>query len=98
MDGKTVPSKYYTVEEGSNGTLLVLKNSFLKLLGQGSHSIKLYFTDGEAAAAFKVAPAADASNPKTADSFPLHLLSTVMFVSLTGIIGTGYVWFKKVRK
>lgn len=97
VDGKTVPAKYYTVKS-EDGTTLTLKRSFLDLLGQGSHSIKLHFTDGAATATFRVAAEADDSNPKTEDSFPLHLLSAVMFVSLTGIIASGYVWFKKLRK
>lgn len=96
VDSKTVPAKYYTVKEGS--TVITLKNSFLNLLNTGSHTITLHYVDGEAAGTFKVAAEADDSNPKTGDEFPLHLLSAVMFVSLTGLFGAAYAYRKKLWK
>lgn len=96
VDGKTVPAKYYTIKEGS--TILTLKNSFLNLLDVDTYEIVFHYVDGEATGTFKVAEEVDASNPKTGDGFPLHLLSAVMFVSLTGMIGAAYTFRKKIRK
>lgn len=97
VDGKTVPTKYYSVKSDS-GMVLILKNSFLKLLDVDTYEIVFHFTDGKAEGTFKVSPEADDSNPKTGDQFPLHLLSAVMFVSLTGMLGAAYVSCRKLRK
>lgn len=95
INGKTVDPKYYTMKDGS-AAVLTLKNSFLNILNTGSYTITFHFTDGEAEGTFKVAAAADDTNHKTGDEFPLHLLSAVMFVSLTGILGGLFAWKKKL--
>ena len=96
VDGKTVNTKYYAVKEGS--TIVTLKDTFLQHLELGQHTITLKFTDGEAEGMFKVAPATDDSNPKTGDDFALHSWTALLFVSLTGIIGAGYAFRKKLWK
>ena len=96
VDGKTVNTKYYTVKEGS--TIVTLKETFLQHLELGKHTITFQFTDGEATGTFKVSEPADDSNPKTGDSFALHSWTALLFVSLTGIIGTAFACRKKIRK
>ena len=96
VDGKTVNTKYYAVKEGS--TIVTLKDNFLQHLELGQHTITLKFTDGEAEGMFKVAPATDDSNPKTGDDFALHSWTALLFVSLTGIIGTAFACRKKFHK
>lgn len=97
IDGKTVSKKHYSVKEGRN-TIITLKESFLQKLDCDKYTITLKFTDGEAEGMFKVSPPADDSNPKTGDDFALHSWSALLFVSLTGIIGTAFAYRKKIRK
>ena len=96
VDGKVVNTKYYTVKEGS--TIVTLKESFLQHLELGQHTITLKFTDGEAEGTFKTSAPVDDSNPKTGDDFALHSWTALLFVSLTGIIGAGYAFRKKLWK
>ena len=95
VDGKTVSSSYYTVAEG---TVVTLKSQLLQSLDLGKHTVVIRFADGEASGTFTVSPAADDSNPKTGDEFALHGWTALLFVSLTGIIGTGFACRKKFRK
>ena len=97
IDGKTVNTKYYSVKEGQN-TLVTLKDTFLQHLDLGKHTVTVKFTDGEAEGTFKVSAPADDSNPKTGDDFALHGWTALLFVSLTGIIGTVFSCRKKFRK
>ena len=94
IDGKTVNSKYYTVKEGS--TVITLKETFLQRLELGKYTITLKFTDGEAEGTFKVTAPADDSNPKTGDGFALHGWTALLFISITGIIGTAYACRTKI--
>lgn len=96
VDGKTVNSKYYTVKEGS--TVITLKETFLEHLDLGKHTITIRFTDGDAEGTFKTSAPADDSNPKTGDDFALHGWTALLFVSLTGIIGSAFAFRKKIRK
>ena len=96
VDGKAVSTKYYTVKEGS--TVITLKESFLQHLELGKHTITLRFTDGDAEGTFNTSAPADDSNPKTGDSFALHSWTALLFVSLTGIIGAGFAFRKKLWK
>lgn len=96
VDGKTVNSKYYTVKEGS--TVITLKESFLQRLDNGKYTLTIEFADGKAEGTFQISPAADNSNPKTGDDFALHGWTALLFVSLTGIIGTVYAFRKKIWK
>ena len=97
IDGKTVNTKYYTVREGKN-TVVTLKDTFLEHLELGEHTVMLRFTDGDAEGTFQVSAPADDSNPKTGDGFALHGWTALLFVSLTGIIGTAFACRKKLRK
>ena len=97
IDGKTVNKKYYTVKEGK-GTVITLKESFLQRLENGKYLITIQFADGEAEGIFKVTAPADDSNPKTGDDFALHNWTALLFVSLTGIIGTAFAYRKKIFK
>lgn len=94
IDGKTVNKKYYTLKEGKN-SIITLKESFLQRLDNGKYTITIQFADGEAEGTFKVTAPADDSNPKTGDSFALHSWTALLFISLTGIIGTGFACRKK---
>ena len=94
VDGKTVNTKYYTVKEGS--TIVTLKETFLQHLELGKHTVTIKFTDGEAQGSFTVSAPADDSNPKTGDDFALRSWAVLLFVSLTGIIGTGFAFRKKL--
>lgn len=96
VDGKIVNSKYYTAKEGS--TVITLKETFLQHLELGKHTVTFKFTDGEAEGTFKISAPADESNPKTGDDFALHGWTALLFVSLTGIIGTGFAFRKKIWK
>ena len=95
VDGKKVNSSYYTVSEG---TVVTLDSKLLQSLALGKHTVKLQFTDGEASGTFTVSVPADDSNPKTGDDFALHAWTALLFMSLTGMIGIGFVCRKKFRK
>ena len=95
VDGKTVKTKYYTVKDG---TVVTLKDSFLQQLELGKYTLTLKFADGTAEGTFKISAAADDSNPKTGDDFALHSWTALLFVSLTGIIGTAFAYRKKLFK
>ena len=95
VDGKKVNSSYYTVAEG---TVVTLKSSLLQSLALGKHTVVLRFADGEASGTFTVSVPADDTNPKTGDDFALHAWTALLFVSLTGIIGTGFACRKKFHK
>jgi len=97
IDGKTVNKKYYTLKEGKN-SIITLKESFLQRLDNGKYTITIQFADGEAEGTFKVTAPADDSNPKTGDSFALHSWTALLFISLTGIIGTTFACRKKLWK
>lgn len=88
IDGKELAEKYYSV---SKGTVVTLKNDFLKKLGTGKHTITILFADGEAQGAFKVAKGLDDSNPETGDSFGLWI--TIM--GLSAVSAAGLVVFRK---
>ena len=95
VDGKKVNSSYYTVAEG---TVVTLDSKLLQSLALGKHTVKLQFSDGEASGTFTVSVPADDSNPKTGDDFSLHAWTALLFMSLTGMIGIGFVCRKKFRK
>ena len=95
VDGKTVNSKYYTVQ---GGTVITLKETFLQRLDNGKYNITIQFADGEAEGTFKISAPADDSNPKTGDDFALHGWTALLFVSLIGIIGAAFAFRKKLWK
>jgi len=96
IDGKVLNSKHYTVT--GEDAVVTLKASFLQNLENDKYHITLEFADGEAEGIFKVTAPADNSNPKTGDSFRLHLWTALLFISLTGITGAAFVSRKKLWK
>ena len=95
VDGKRLDTANFTAK---GDTVITLKNSFLKKLPIGAHTITIHFGDGDAAGTFTVAKGLDTTNPETGDGFPLHILTAVLFVSLTGLIGLGYACSRKRTK
>ncbi len=92
VDGAAVASGNYTV--GADGTV-TLKDSFLKTLSTGAHTLTLTFTDGEASAQFTVR-AANASGivaDQTGDPFDMPLWIAVTVISFSGIIAFA-IWTK----
>ena len=65
IDGNGVMSKYYT-KEGS--ITIKLKPSYLEGLSVGSHSIVVYFDDGQSSASFEVNQAGTSSDEEAAAS------------------------------
>lgn len=96
VDGKTVNSKYYTLAEDS--TVVTVNHILLQNLDLGKHTVTVKFADGKAEGTFTVSAPADDSNPKTGDDFALHGWTALLFVSLTGIIGTAFAYRKKFHK
>ena len=92
--GRPLEKQYYAAK---SGTQVLLKTDFLKKLAVGDYTVTIHFTDGDATGIFTVSPGMDPTNPQTGDTFPLHALTAVLFLSLTGLIGMGYVWHKKIR-
>ena len=83
INGKELKESYYTVKKG---TVVTLKNSYLKKLDEGKYTITIEFEDGEATGAFRVKEGLDASNPETGDPigiwFGLLGLSTTAAAAL----------------
>lgn len=95
VDGKKVNSSYYTVSED---TVVTLDSKLLQSLALGTHTVQLQFADGEASGSFTVSAPADTENPKTGDSFAVHAWTALLFMSLTGMVGIGFVFRRKFRK
>lgn len=67
VDGKTVPTSYYTAESGS--TIIKIKPDYLKSLSAGKHIVGIAYKDGKALAIFTIidvdrhgVPTGDGSN------------------------------------
>lgn len=91
VDGKTLKSTDYDIKDGQ----LRLKSGFLDTLDKGKHTIKLHFEDGGTAQGTFSVHISSRYNPFTGDQFPLTILTTVMVLSLAGLLVL--VW-KKHRK
>ena len=94
VDGKRLADSAYTAKSGS--TVVTLKNSYLNTLKQGKHTVTVHFEDGKAETTFQVLAAKDSTNPSTGDN--IHLWAGILFVSLTGLAGAGFVYSRKLRK
>ena len=81
VDGKAVAEKYYDAKSGS--TVITLKQSFLKKLSTGKHTITVVYTDGEASGTFKIL--AQSSTPATGDDSHIILWTAVLGISALGI-------------
>ena len=94
VDGKRINQSHYTAKKGS--TVITLKSDYLNTLKKGEHTITIHFDDGKAEGTFTVLDASDGTNPNTGDN--IHLWAAALFVSLTGLIGAGYAFGKKIWK
>ncbi len=84
VNGREVNEKYYTVKKG---TVVTLKNSFLKQLEEGKYTISIRFDDGEAEGAFQVKKGLDSSNPETGDAIGLWIgLMGLSAVAAAGLL------------
>lgn len=83
VDGKKLDKTSF---EAKAGTVVLLKNDYLKTLKTGEHTITLHFTEADAEGAFTVSAADE--NPKTGDMIGLWLMT----MTLTG---TALVLLKK---
>lgn len=88
VNGQTVDKSHYSVKEG---TVLYLKNSYLKQLKTGTYEITLHFGDGDAEGTFLIAAATD--NPKTGDT--IGIWAAIAMISAAGLAGAVYVFRKK---
>ena len=82
VDGKEVDGKYYDVKAGS--TIITLKQSFLKLLSTGEHTVTVLYTDGETSGTFKILAAS--STPATGDDSNIMLYSTMLTISFSALV------------
>ena len=93
VDGVRISDSHYSAKKGS--TVITLKSAYLNTLKAGNHTIAIHFDDGKAEGSFTILDASD-DNPNTGDN--IHLWAALLFVSLTGLIGTGYAVCKKIWK
>ena len=68
VDGRKLEASQF---DAKDGTVVLLKNAFLKTLNTGSHTITVHFAGADASGSFTVAAADE--NPKTGDIFPVWL-------------------------
>ena len=94
VDGKRISDSSYSAKKGS--TVITLKSAYLNTLKKGEHTITIHFEDGKAEGSFTILNATDGTNPTTGDN--IHLWAALLFVSLTGLIGAGYAFSKKIWK
>ena len=87
VDGKALSASDYSVNK--DGSVVTLKNSFLKKLSLGKHTIVLSYADGDAEGTFRVAE--ENTNPATGDNIGLWV--GILFVSLTA--GAGLIFAKR---
>lgn len=86
-NGQVVDQENYTVESGS--TIITLKESYLKTLGNGTHNFVAEFTDGTAALTLNIntqsGTDAPVNSPATGDSNNSLLWILTGIVSLAGV-------------
>ncbi len=82
VDGEEIASSYYTTEPGS--TIITLKQSFLKRLSTGEHTITVLYEDGAASGTFKIL--AESTVPATGDNSNITLWCGVLCVSTLGLV------------
>lgn len=69
VNGKKLEKTDYDAKEG---TVILLKNAFLKELEAGNHTITIHFADADVEGTFRIAEAGE--NPKTGDTIAMWLL------------------------
>jgi len=82
VDGKEVDAKYYDAKAGS--TIITLKQSFLKRLSNGEHTITVLYTDGETSGTFSIL--AESSTPATGDDSNIMLYGSMSVMSLAALV------------
>lgn len=82
IDGKALSSGNYTVS-GTTGSTITLKNSYLKNLSAGTHSIEVQYEDGDGEETFQIKN--ETMTPNTGDFFNLSLWIGIMALCLAGI-------------
>ena len=83
VDGKKLDKSHY---DAKAGTVVLLKNAFLKTLKTGTHTVTLHFAEDDAEGTFTVAAADE--NPKTGDTIALWLMTMA-------VTGTALILLKK---
>ena len=91
IDGKRISDSSYTAKKGS--TIITLNAVYLSTLKLGEHTLTIHFDDGKAEGTFRVVSGLDPTNPSTGDS--IRLWTAVLFISLTALAGTGFVFCRK---
>ena len=81
VDGKAVDAKYYDAKSGS--TIISLKESYLKQLSAGKHTITVHYSDGKTSGVFTIQ--LDPTVPATGDESNIMLYGAVLAVSLAGL-------------
>ena len=84
-------------ETTCGGTIITLKNSYLKELAKGDYKLTIHYMDGSSATTnfYVVAASKPASNPKTGD---MILISVVVMIAAAAGIGVLAYMGKKKKK
>lgn len=81
VDGKEVDKRYYDAKSGS--TIITLKESYLKKLSAGKHTITVVYTNGETSGTFQIKSASDV--PATGDNSNILFWTSSMTISLAAL-------------
>lgn len=95
VDGKTVPTSYYSTESGS--TIVKLKADYLKSLSAGRHIIGLAYADGKALAIFSVTDVAR-RGVATGDENNVLVWVALMGLSLAALGALAFALARKGKK
>ena len=82
VNGKEVDAKYYDAKSGS--TVITLKQSYLKKLSDGKHTITVLYTDGETTGTFQIL--AQSTSPATGDDSNIMLWTGLLCVSTLTLV------------
>ena len=91
VDGKPLDAAHYTITDSS--TAIHVKDSFLRNLSLGTHTISIHYLDGDVQGTFRIVEGQQTSNPYTGDG-SAHLWAGVMFVSLTAAAALIFARYK----
>ena len=80
VDEKDLNQDDYELKNGS--TILTLKDSFIKTLGSGTHTLKMIYIDNTIATTFNIKK----NNPETGDNIMFYV--KMLIISTIGLIGT----------
>ena len=95
VDGKTVPTSYYSVSSGS--TIVKIKPDYLKSLSAGKHIVGVAYKDGKALAIFTVIDV-DRRGVPTGDSNNATAWIIVLAASLVAFGALAYAFVRSGRK